>query len=77
MRIMRQKDGLLPNSLALLYATAGYVIGWLLLFSTSFAINFAGIIILAHAMVIAAYLIHECAHNTIFMKNCGVIKFGE
>jgi len=69
MRMMRQKDGLLPNLLALSYATAGFVIGWVLFFSTSWFINATGIFILAHAMVIAAYLIHECAHNTIFMKN--------
>lgn len=69
MRVMRQKDGLLPNFLALLYATAGYLIGWLLFFSSSVVLNIAGIFVFAHAMVIAAYLIHECAHNTIFMKN--------
>ena len=32
-------------------------------------VNFVGILLLAHSMVIAAYLIHECAHNTIFLDN--------
>lgn len=25
-----------------------------------------GVLLLAHALVIAAYLVHECAHNTLF-----------
>ena len=67
--VMRYKDGWVPNLLAFAYVIGGYAGGWLLFFQAPLLLNFAGIILLAHSMVIAAYLIHECAHNTIFFKN--------
>ena len=69
MKIMRNKDGFWPNLGALLYVLAGYVAGWVLFFSGNVFLYPLGVLCLAHAMVIAAYLIHECAHNTIFMAN--------
>jgi fatty acid desaturase len=53
---------------ALAYALAGYVLGLVGLFHTSFLVNLGATVLLAHAMIIAAYLIHECAHNSIFRK---------
>jgi fatty acid desaturase len=66
MAVMRYKDGLLPNTLAMTYILLAYGFGWLLLFSSHYALNGIGLLLLAHSMVIAAYLLHECAHNTIF-----------
>lgn len=37
--------------------------------STNMAVNLLGVLLLAHAMVICAYLIHECVHNTVFAVN--------
>ncbi|MBF0255274.1 MAG: fatty acid desaturase [Gammaproteobacteria bacterium] len=68
-RLFRHDDGLLPNLSAMGYAFVGYVAGlWMLLHSTWW-LNAAGVLLLGHAMVIAAYLLHECAHNTLFSKN--------
>jgi len=39
--------------------------------------NILGTLFFAHAMVIAAYLIHECAHNSLFRKNRYHPWFGE
>lgn len=66
---MRYSDGLWPNLAALSYAVIGYFAGWVCFFSQSLLINVAGVVLLAHSMVIAAYMIHECAHNTVFLKN--------
>jgi fatty acid desaturase len=32
-------------------------------------VNAAATLLLAHAMVIAAYLIHECGHNLVFKRS--------
>ncbi|MDP2227323.1 MAG: fatty acid desaturase [Moraxellaceae bacterium] len=65
----RYRDGVWPNTLALSYAVAGYAAGMALITRDSVWLNAAGSVWLGHAMVIAAYLIHECAHNTIFSRN--------
>jgi len=39
-------------------------------------LNSVGVLLLAHAMVIAAYLVHECAHNTIMKKNTHNARLG-
>lgn len=67
--IMRYKDGLWPNIAALTYVCLTYFSGWTLFFSQNLFLYLPGILLLAHGMVIAAYLVHECAHNTIFAKN--------
>jgi fatty acid desaturase len=66
--LFRYADGRLPNSLALAYTLAGYVGGIALLFSPSVWLNAVGTVVLGHAMLIAAYLIHEFAHGTIFAR---------
>ena len=57
------------NGGALLYAVAGYMTGFAGLFHESWAVNAAATLLLAHAMVVAAYLIHECAHNLVFRRS--------
>ena len=69
MKGMRYKDGFWPNLLALIYILTGYFAGWLLLFTEQEFLYPLGIVLLAHSMIIAAYMIHECAHNTIFANN--------
>lgn len=64
--LFRYHDGRWPNSLALLYLLLGYPGGIALLLSDDWLLNLAGVVLLGHSMIIAAYLIHECAHNTLF-----------
>lgn len=66
---LRYKDGLWPHSLALAYGVFGYACGLALITVPNVTVNLLGALLLAHAMVISAYLIHECAHNTIFVAN--------
>jgi fatty acid desaturase len=68
-KLFRYPDGATPNSLAIAYAFGGYAAGWYLITRESIALNGLGVFLLAHAMIIAAYLIHECAHNTLFARN--------
>lgn len=67
-QIYRYTDGRLANSLAIAYALGGFAGGVAMLFADHWAINAAGTLLLGHAMIIAAYLIHEFAHGTIFAK---------
>ena len=54
----------------------GYACGLALLTMPHIAINLFGVVLLAHAMVISAYLIHECAHNTVFAINIHNARLG-
>jgi fatty acid desaturase len=74
--LLRDRDGMLPHGLALCYGILGYGGGLSLMASSSSMANLAGILLLAHAMVISAYLLHECAHNIIFTANAYNARLG-
>ena len=57
------------HSSALLYVVLTYSAGWWCLLSGGWPAFLPGVLLLGHGMIIAAYLIHECAHNTLFTKN--------
>jgi fatty acid desaturase len=63
--VFRYDDGMRPNVLALSYAVAGYLSGLVLLAIGGWWFAM-GVVLLAHSLVIAAYLLHECTHSTIF-----------
>jgi fatty acid desaturase len=66
--ILKQPDGMRYYGGALLYVVSAYTLGLVGLFHASLAVNLFATLLLAHAMTIAAYLIHECGHNLIFKK---------
>jgi omega-6 fatty acid desaturase (delta-12 desaturase) len=68
-RFLRYDDGLWPNLFALAYALLGYTGGFAILLFAPWWASLPGVLLLGHSMVIAAYLIHECAHNTLFGNN--------
>jgi fatty acid desaturase len=76
-QLYRYADGRLANNLAIAYAFGGYALGFALLFADSGVLNAAGTLLLGHAMIIAAYLIHEFAHGTIFAKPSHNERAGE
>jgi len=63
---LKDPDGFAYYVAALAYAAGAYLIGWSGLFHPDWRINVCATLFLGHAMVIAAYLIHDCAHNMIF-----------
>jgi len=56
----------LYNSLALLFIGIAYFSGWILLFHKQFIVNGIGVLLIAEAMILSAFFIHEFAHGSIF-----------
>jgi fatty acid desaturase len=75
-QIIKYSDGLWPNFFALLYIFSAYLGGFFLISFDVLPVNFIGSVLLAHSMVIAAYMIHECAHNTVFRNNKANARLG-
>jgi fatty acid desaturase len=67
--ILKEPEGLRYNGAAFTYVIIAYVLGFIGLFQPSWAVNFAAVLLLGHAMTIAAYLIHECGHNLVFRRH--------
>ncbi|MGI9302411.1 MAG: fatty acid desaturase family protein [Gammaproteobacteria bacterium] len=75
--IMREPDGAVPNSLAIVYAFGGYACGISLLIHPAWTLNALGFLLLSSALSVAAYLIHDCAHSTLFAKSAHNTMLGE
>ena len=75
--LMREREGIVPNSLAIGYATIGWLGSFALMGADAVALNIVGVLLCAHAMVIAAYLIHEAAHYTLFTTPAANRAVGE
>lgn len=58
-----------PTMLTLLYMLCAWVGGIDLLLHASIGANALGVLLVAHALVISAYLIHECAHGAVFSSS--------
>ena len=73
-RLFREPEGALPNTLALGYALGAYALGFTLLIAGGapgaagggLASAALGVLLTAHGMFIAAYLLHEAMHQTLF-----------
>lgn len=68
-RLFKEQGASLYYGAATGYAFLAYVLGFAGLFDSHWAINFLATLLLAHAMTIAAYLIHECGHNLVFANS--------
>lgn len=73
----RDPSGRVPTWTALAYCTLGYAVGVWLLTLSSIAANAVGVLLTAHALVIAAYFIHEFAHFSIFKNRSANNWLGE
>ena len=67
--LFKEQEGPLYYGAATSYALVAYVLGFTGLFDDRWPINLLAILLLAHAMTIAAYLIHECGHNLVFSNS--------
>ncbi len=74
--IWKDSTGAFWNPLALSYGIGGYILGWIGLLSGEIQWALPATLILGHSMVISAYLIHECAHNTLFRDNALNVRLG-
>lgn len=75
--LFRHADGAWPNVAALTYTVVGYVCGLACILADAWWINIVGVLLLAHALVYAAYFLHEFAHGTIFRTNRANQRGGE
>ena len=73
---LKEPEGLLYYGAAVLYVLVGYVVGIAGLFHAYWAVNLVATLLLAHAMTIAAYLIHECGHNMVFKHSQNNARLG-
>ena len=64
--LFRHKGSLRPTILALLYCHSAYFGGAALILSMNPVFMLIGMLAMAHGMVIAAYMIHDCGHNAVF-----------
>jgi fatty acid desaturase len=56
------------HGLVLSYVFLGWLGSFALMASRSIALDILGVLLCAHTMVLAAYLIHEAAHQTLFIS---------
>lgn len=63
----RNQGSLRSSVFALLYCLVAYFGGFALILSLNPILMVTGTLFLSHGMVIAAYLIHDCAHNALFI----------
>ena len=75
--LFRFDDALIPNLIAWAYIFVTYCVGFVAMVLEPLWINLIGVLLLAHSMVIAAYFIHECAHDSVFKKRRHNRLFGE
>ena len=75
-RVFHEPDGFWYHGAALLYGVGGYLLGQYGLFSSNLWINAGATLLLAHAMTICAYMIHECGHNTVFRSSSANAQLG-
>lgn len=74
--ILKEPESLVYNGAAVLYAVLGYAAGFYGLFHAAWAVNLLATLLLAHAMIIAAYLIHDCGHNLVFRRSRDNARLG-
>jgi len=66
--VLNEPEGLRYYGGALVYVVFGYVAGFAGILGDTPVISVCATILLAHAMIIAAYMVHECGHNLVFHK---------
>src|SRR5690606_29309005 len=64
----RDPSGSTYQIVAMIYIATMYGFGLIATVSPSLLFNIAGTVALAHSLIIAAYLLHECAHQSVFIS---------
>lgn len=75
-KVLHEPRGLIYHGGAVVYALLAYGFGLAGLFSPNLAVNLAATVLLGHGMIVAAYMIHECGHNTVFRSNDANARLG-
>ena len=75
--VFRESAGLAPNGVVLLFSGGGWLASFALMGAGNALANAAGVLLCTQCMVLAAYLIHEAAHNTLFSSSTANARVGE
>jgi fatty acid desaturase len=75
--LFRDREAAVANSLAVAWTCVIWLASFELMGAQSAVLNVAGVLLCAHAMVLAAYLIHEAAHQTLFAPHWANALAGE
>jgi fatty acid desaturase len=75
--LFREPQAVLPNIAALSYAFGGYLLSLVLLARPGVGNAVAGVLLAGHSMLIAAYLLHEALHCTLFVGRAANQLAGE
>ena len=73
----RHSDGAIPNTLAFSYIAVAHAAGIALLALGHPVAWIAGTLLVAHSLIVAAYLIHDLAHMAIFSSRKVTLAVGE
>jgi len=76
-RLFRDRHGAVANSLVLIWTSLGWLASFALMAAPAPWLNIAGVLLCVHTMVLAAYLIHEAAHQTLFVDHAANRRIGE
>jgi fatty acid desaturase len=66
--LFRSRTDAIAHSLALSYVVVGWLASFALMGASNAALDIVGLLLCVHTMVLAAYLIHEAAHQTLFVS---------
>jgi fatty acid desaturase len=75
--LFREPQGILPTSLVLSWCTLGWLGSFALMGSPALPCNALGVVLCTHCMVLAAYMIHEAAHQSVFATPRANERVGE
>jgi fatty acid desaturase len=66
-RTLFRDRGALANTLVLVWTSCGWLASFALMGAHQLSLNIAGVLLCTHTMALAAYLIHEAAHQNLFV----------
>jgi fatty acid desaturase len=75
--LFRDREAALANTFVLAWTCAGWLGSFVLMDAHAGILNIAGALLCAHTMLLAAYLIHEAAHQTLFAQHWANAAAGE
>ena len=76
-RLFRHAGGAWPTLLTVTYTVLGWLVGVWMLTLPQISLNVVGVLLTAHTLIISAYLIHECVHQTLFATPAGNDRLGK
>jgi fatty acid desaturase len=75
--LFRDREAAVANTLVLAWTCAGWLGSFALMAAPGVMLNIAGVLLCAHTTILAAYLIHEAAHQTLFAAHWANACAGE